>query len=126
MPLSPGLVSKEVPAPQQPEDLTPHTTPETQNPNTSLLESSSLNGTELFEASTMFNSAVKASQDLPSSAKRFSGRMTRSFRTTHTENITLRTQLEEVQQLPNTRKARIKRKRFALEGRFVSSIEKVL
>ena len=126
MPLSPVTVLEKVALPQQPESIAPHTPPELRDLDTSLLDSSPPDGTELREASAVFNSAVKASQDLPSPAKRFSERMTRSFETTHAENIALRRQLEEAQQLLNTRKTRTNGKRVALKGKFVFSTEEVL
>jgi len=95
MPLSPVAVLEKVPLPQQTEGIAPHTPPESRDLDTYLLNSSPPDGTELREASAVVNSAVKASQDLPSPAKRFSERMTRSFETTHAEKIALQRQLEE-------------------------------
>ena len=126
MALSSVTVLGKVPLPQQPEGNKRHTPPELRDLDASLLEGFPPDGTELREASAVFNSAVEASQDLPSSAKRFSEGLTRSFETTHAENTALRKQLEEAQQLLNAPEARMNDKRVALKGKFVFSTEEVL
>ena len=125
MPLSPVTVLEKVALPQQPESIAPHTPPELRDLDTSLLDSCPPDGSKLREASADFNSAVEASQDLPSPAKRFPERITRSFEKTHAENIALRRQLQETQQLLNTRKARTNGKTVALRGKFVFSTDEV-
>jgi len=74
---------------------TPHTPPQQQDLDLLLLGSSPRDGTERCKASAIFNSAIKASHDIPSPAKRFSERMTRSLETTHSELSTLRKQVEQ-------------------------------
>ena len=107
-------------------DELPHTPPQQQDLDLSLLDSSPPDGTELRKASAIFNSAIKASHDLPSPAKRFSERMTRLFETTHSELSTLQKQVEQQQELLSARKNRTKGKRVALKGKFVFSTEEVL
>jgi len=125
-PVSPVTVLARLSATSATTDETPHTPPQQQDLDLSLLESSPPDGTELRKASAIFNSAIKASHDLPSPAKRFSERMTRLFETTHSELSTLRKQVEQQQELLSARKNRTKGKRVALKGKFVFSTEEVL
>ena len=91
-----------------------------------LLDSSDPDGTDLCEASAISNSAIKASHDFLSPAKRFSERMTRLFGTTHSELSTLQKQVEQQQELLSAQKNRTKGKRVALKGKFLFSTEEVL
>lgn len=92
----------------------------------SLLKSSPPDGIKLRQANPQLNSAIRASCDLPSPAKRYTERMSRAFESNHSENVTLRKQLKEAEELLGTRKIRKKGKRFALKGRYVFTTEEVL
>lgn len=126
VPLSPTSVLDKLPTVSGPAASQPHTPPQQTDLDLSLLESSPPDGTELRQANTLLNSAIQASCDLPSPAKRYTERMSRAFESTHSENVTLRKELKEAEELVGTRKIRKKGKRVALKGRFVLSTEEVL
>jgi hypothetical protein len=126
VPLSPISVLDKLPLPSGPATLPAHTPPQQVDLDFSLLDSSPPDGTELRQANTLLDSAVQASCDLPSPAKRYTKRMSRAFESTHSENVTLRKQLKDAEELLSTRKVRKKGKRVALKGRFVFSTEEVL
>jgi len=126
VPLSPVTVLQKLPTKSTIADSPPHTPLEQPDLDLSLLHSSPPDGTELREANAVLNSAIKAVQELPSPVKRYTERMTRAFKTTHSELVTLRKQVEEQGKLLNMRKTRAKGKRVALKGRFVFSTEEVL
>ena len=125
-PLSPLSVLAKLPTRTTQAAQIPHTPPQQLDLDLSLLDSSPPDGTELREANALLNLTIKAVEGLPSPVKRYTERMTCAFETTHSENVTLRKQVKEQEELLSTRKARNKGKRIALKGRFVFSTQEVL
>ena len=125
-PLSPLSVLAKLPTRTTQAAQIPHTPPQQLDLDLSLLDSSPPDGTELREANALLNLTIKAVEGLPSPVKRYTERMTCAFETTHSENVTLRKQVKEQEELLSTRKARNKGKRVALKGRFVFSTQEVL
>jgi len=126
LPLSPISVLDKLPSRVTAAASPPHTPPQQADLDLSLLSSSPPNGTELREANALFNSTIRALQDAPSPTKRYAERMTRAFELTNSENMILRKQVKEQQELLHARKARKKGKRVELKGRFVFSTQEVL
>ena len=91
-----------------------------------LLDSSPPDGTELRQATALFNSELKKPGPLISPVKRFGERMTCVLQTTLSENAMLRRELAEARTLLRSRKSRKNGKRVALQGKFVFSTEEVL
>jgi hypothetical protein len=104
----------------------PRTPPEPTSLDLTLLDSSPPDGTELRQATALFNSELKKPGALISPAKRFGERMTRILQTTQSENAMLRRELAEVHALLRSRKSHKKGKRVALQGKFVFSTQEVL
>ena len=126
LPLSPISVLERLPAKTTPVASLPHTPPQQTDLDLSLLDSSPPDGTQLREANALLNSAIKAVEGLPSPVKRYTERMTRFTELANSENVALRKQVKEQEELLNTRKIRTKGKRVALKGRFVFSTQEVL
>ncbi|TKA64438.1 hypothetical protein B0A49_10136 [Cryomyces minteri] len=126
VPLSPMTVLDKLPSRSATTDSPPHTPLEQPDLDLSLLHSSPPDGTELREANALLNSTLESTKEVPSSVQRYTERMTRFAESKHSENVTLRKQVEEQEKLLDMRKARKKGKRIALKGRFVFSTEEVL
>jgi len=124
--LSPIVVlDKHLPA-SAPAPSPPRTPPDPASLDLTLLDSSPPDGTELRQATALFNSELKKPGALISPAKRFGERMTRILQTTQSENAMLRRELAEAQALLRSRKRRTTGKRVALQGKFVFSTQEVL
>ena len=105
--------------PSSPEPITRHL-------DSSLLNSSPPEGTELRQANALLCKELDKGGALATPAKRYTKRMTLALETTQSENVLLRKQLADTQALLQKRKERKKGKRVALKGRFVFSTEEVL
>jgi hypothetical protein len=121
VPLSPMTVLEKLPTRSATTASPPHTPPQRTNIDLLFLDSPPPDSIEIREANALLEQAIKASKDSPSPVKRCTERMSRAFEATHSENVTLRKQLEEAEALLTTRKIRKKGKRVALKGRFVFS-----
>lgn len=91
-----------------------------------LLHSSPPDGTELRQASRVFDSQICNIEGIASPAKRFSKRMTQALESTQSELATLRKRVAEQEQLLHTRKVQKSGKRVVLKGKFVFSTQEVL
>ena len=103
----------------------PHTPRDPASLDLTLLDSSPPDGTELRQATALFNSELKKTGPLISPAKRFGERMTRVLQATQSENVMLRRELAEARALLRSRKSRKSGKRVALQGKFVFSTQEV-
>lgn len=126
MPLSPITILEKLPAKSSPIDSPPHTPSQQPDLDLSLLDSSPPDGTELRKANALLNSAIKSAEGLASPVKRYTERMTQALEMTQSENVTLRKQVKEQQELLDMRKGQKRGKRVALKGKFVFSTEEVL
>jgi hypothetical protein len=125
-PLSPIVVLEKL-AQIQPRNITePSTPPEQLDLDLALLDSSPPDGTELQQANLVLNSTLKTCKEVPSPAKRYTERLTRSLETKHSELILAKRQIEEYKTLLSTRRQRTKGKRIAVKGKFVFSTAEVL
>jgi hypothetical protein len=104
----------------------PHIPPKQLDLDTSLLDSSPPDGTELRQATSLLIATMQGCAELPSPAKRFTERLTRQFEAANSENVTLRKQVKEQAELLHARKGRKTSKRVALKGQFVFSTQEVL
>jgi hypothetical protein len=104
----------------------PHIPPKQLDLDTSLLDSSPPDGTELRQATSLLIATMQGCAELPSPAKRFTERLTRQFEAANSENVTLRKQVKEQAELLHARKGRKTGKRVALKGQFVFSTQEVL
>jgi hypothetical protein len=95
--------------------LHPFTPDELPSLNTSLLNSSPSDGTELRHVNSLFNAQVQEAKGLSSPANRYAKCMTRALETTQSELVTVRNELAEQQKLPQNRKYRKKGKRVRLK-----------
>lgn len=125
-PLSPITVLEKLVAPAASQPLHPSTPDELPSLDTSLLNSSPPEGTELRHANILFNAQVQEARDLSSPAKRYAERMTRALETTQSELVTVRNELAEHQKILQRRRYHRKGKRVKLNGRFVYSTQEVL
>ena len=124
-PLSPIVVlDKHHPIPA-PAPSPPHTPRDPASLDLTLLDSSPPDGTELRQATALFNSELKKTGPLISPAKRFGERMTQVLQATQSENVMLRRELAEARALLRSRKSRKSGKRVALQGKFVFSTQEV-
>jgi hypothetical protein len=94
--------------------------------DTSLLNSSPPDGTELRHVNSLFNAQVREAIGLSSPAKRYAERMTRALEATQSELVTVRNELAEHRKLLQNRKYHRKGKRVKSKGRFVYSTQEVL
>lgn len=125
-PLSPITVLEKLVVQVASRPLHPSTPGELPSLDTSLLNSSPPDGTELRHANTLFNAQVQEATGLSSPAKRYAKRMTNALETTQSELVTVRNELAEHQGLLRSRKYHRKGKRVNLKGRFVYSTQEVL
>jgi hypothetical protein len=125
-PLSPITVLEKLVVQVVSRALHPTMTGELPSLDTSLLNSSPPDGTELRQANTLFIAQVQEATGLPSPAKRFAKRMTHALETTQSELVTVRKELAEHQKLIRSRRYHSKGKRVKLKGRFVYSTQEVL
>ena len=125
-PLSPIIILETLPDLEVSTLFTPTTPTTSSTLDYSLLNSSPPDGTELRTANTIYNSAIASASNVPSPVKHYGVRATRALETMQSENVILRRQVSEQQELLRTRKSRQKGKRVALEGRFVFSTEEIL
>jgi hypothetical protein len=124
-PLSPIVVLDKHRPVSAPAPSPPHTPRDAASLDLTLLDSSPPDGTELRQATALFNSELKKPGPLLSPAKRFGERMTRVLQTTQSENVMLRRELAEAHALLHSRKSRKNGKRVALQGKFVFSTQEV-
>ena len=94
--------------------------------DTSLLDSSPPDGTELRQANAMLMRNINAASDLTPRTKRYTGRMARNFERLHTEMITMVQERDAQRQLLEARKRRKTGKRVMLQNKFVFSTPEVL
>jgi hypothetical protein len=91
----------------------------------SLLDSSSPEGIELREATSLVNSIVRSST-LETPVKRCIERAGVAFERTTSEVVLLRKELTEARELLRVRKERKKGKRVAVKGKFVFNTKEIL
>jgi hypothetical protein len=96
------------------------------NLDTSLLDSSPPDGTELRQANAMLMRNINGASDLTPRTKRCTGRMARGFERLHTEMITIVQERDAQRQLLEARKKRKTGKRVMLQNKFVFSTPEVL
>jgi hypothetical protein len=114
-PLSPITVLEKLVVQVASRALHPSTPRELPSRDTSLLNSSPPDGTELRHANSLFKAQVQEAKGLSSPAKHYAKRMTRTLETTQSELVTVRNELAEQQKLPQNRKYRKKGKRVRLK-----------
>ena len=125
-PLSALEVLNRLPSTPQAPSSIPHQEPTSHYLDSSLLDSSPPEGTELRQANALLCQELDKGGALITPAKRYTKRMTLALETTQSENVLLRKQLADTQALLRKRKERKKGKRVALKGRFVFSTQEVL
>lgn len=96
------------------------------NVDTSLLDSSPPDGTELRQANALLMRNINGASDLTPRTKRYTGRMARGFERLHTEMVTIVQERDAQRQLLEARKKRKKGKRVILQNKFVFSTPEVL
>jgi hypothetical protein len=94
--------------------------------DTSLLDSSPPDGTELRQANAMLMRNINAASDLTPRTKRYTGRVARNFGRLHTKMITMVQERDAQRQLLEARKRRKTGKRVMLQNKFVFSTPEVL
>jgi hypothetical protein len=94
--------------------------------DTSLLDSSPPDGTELRQANAMLMRNINGASDLTPRTKRYTGRMARGFERLHTEMVTIVQERDAQRQLLEARKKRKTGKRVMLQNKFVFSTPEVL
>ncbi len=125
-PLSPIAVLEKLVVPPASQPLPACTPGKPSSLDTSLLQSSPPEGTELRQANALFKSQIWRARDVPSPAKRCAERMTRALGTTHSELVTIRNELAEHRELLQTCENYRNGKRVKLKGQFVFSTQEVL
>jgi hypothetical protein len=91
----------------------------------SLLDSSPLEGTELWEATSLVNRIVRSS-NIETPVKRYIERLGVAFERTTSENTLLRKELTKARELLRVRKERKKGKRVVVKGKFVFNTKEIL
>jgi hypothetical protein len=94
--------------------------------DTSLLDSSPPDGTELRQANAMLMRNINGASDLTSRTKLYTGRMARGFERLHTEKIIIVQERDAQRQLLEARKKRKTGERVMLQNKFVFSTPEVL
>lgn len=94
--------------------------------DTSLLDSSPPDGTELRQANALLMRNVNSASDLTPRTKRYTGRMARGFERLHAEMVTIVQERDAQRQLLEARKKRKTGKRVMLQNKFVFSTPEVL
>lgn len=125
-PSDPDKVLKQLPEPGLQVALKPRTPTGQGDLDFSLLKSSPPDGTELRESNVLLNAVLAEVPGLPSQAKRYVDRVTRMAETQNAELAILRKQLEEKDEVLQSRKKRTRGKRVRLEGEYVYSTPRVL
>ena len=103
-----------------------HTPPEQITLDTTLLQSSPPEGTELHQSNTIFTQALRGSSGVISPIQRYAERMTRLVETQNATIAIQAKQLADQQQLLNKRNKHTRGKRVRLEGVVVYSSEDIL
>lgn len=93
---------------------------------TTLLASSPPAGTDVRNANEELLKTVQKATNLPSPAKRYIARLTKSFEKSNTERVLLQNENAEIRKLLRYRKDRTKGKRVAIKGKFVFNIREIL
>jgi len=96
------------------------------NLDTSLLDSSPPDGTELRQANALLMRNINAASDLTPRTKRYPGHVARQFERLHTEMITMVQERDAQRQLLEARKKRKTGIRVMLKDKFVFSTPEVL
>lgn len=96
------------------------------NLDTSLLDSSPPDGTELRQANAVLMHNMNSASDLTPRTTRYTGRMARGFERLHTEMVTMIQERDAQRQLLEARKKRKTGKRVMLQNMFVFSTPEVL
>ena len=94
--------------------------------DTSLLDSSPPDGTELRQANAVLMYNINGASDLTPRTKRYTGRMARGFERLHTEMVTMIQERDAQRQLLEARKKRKTGKRVMLQNEFIFSTPEVL
>ena len=95
MPLNSITVLKKLLLFTRSNETSPYTPPQ-QNPlNLVLLDSSPPDNSELRNANVILNITLRSVEGIPSPARRYTERITRSYKLTHNELITARKQIAE-------------------------------
>jgi hypothetical protein len=94
--------------------------------DTSLLDSSPPDGTELRQANAVLMRNINSASDLTPRTKRYTGRIARGFERLHTEMVTMIQERDAQRQLLEARKKRKTGKRVMLQNKFIFSTPEVL
>jgi hypothetical protein len=126
VPFCSGRVLNRLPAPFQPQPITPQQPTNTAQLDLSVLKSSPPDGTELRTANAVFNSALASNEPPASPTRRYARRVTQLLERQNAELVVIRKELQEQRAILNRGKTHKKGKRVKSQGQFVFSTAEVL